>query len=109
MYEASVIVSGGESTAALRQALAEVLREPCARRMEIVVVTETGVPIDAGELSDIECTPHVIKVVLNQFTPGRTGSRRTGILASTATVITFYDEGGGRELGRQRAALAHNT
>ncbi|MHA3683335.1 hypothetical protein ACXR2W_03660 [Leucobacter sp. HY1908] len=109
MYEASVIVRAGENMESLRAAVRAVLQTPWARRMEIVVVAEENAVAQARLLCAVECAPHVIRVVPNKFQPGRAGARRTGILASTASVIAFYDDSDGWARSRQRAAVAHNA
>lgn len=109
MYETSVIVTAGNRAGSLRAAVAAVLREPGAKRVEIVVVTEPGTSLDAAPLHKLAYGPHVIRIVPNQFSPGPTGARRTGILAATSSVIAFCDDGESWERGRKRLAPTQNA
>ena len=92
MYEASVIVTAGECVESLREAISAVLRRPWARHMEIVAVTERGVNVEDVWSPDQNTSGHLVKVVANQFAPGPKGARRTGLLASTTSVIAFCDD-----------------
>lgn len=92
MYEASVIVTAGECAESLREAISAVLRKPWARHMEIVAVTERGVDLEAVWPPHQSSAGHLVKVVVNQFAPGPKGARRTGLLASTTSVIAFCDD-----------------
>lgn len=109
MYETSVIVTVGSKAESLRSAVAAVLREPGAKRVEIVVVTEPGTKVDAAPLHSLAHAPHVIRIVPNQFSPGPAGARRTGILAATSSVIAFCDNGAAWERGRKRLAATPNA
>lgn len=109
MYEASVIVWTGGDAQSLRSAVQAVLTAPWAKRMEVVVIAEEGAVAQAKLLCAVECAPHTIRVVSNKFQPGRAGARRTGILASTASVIAFYDDDAGWARSRQRAVFAQSA
>ncbi|MHA3725140.1 hypothetical protein ACXR2T_14845 [Leucobacter sp. HY1910] len=109
MYDTSVIVSAAMGEESLRSAVQTILRAPWAQRMEIVIVAEENVMAEAKLMCDMECSPHTIRVVQNKFQPGRTGARRTGILASTASVVAFYDDTTNQELNRARALLRHHA
>lgn len=109
VFETSIIVTTGNRAESLRAAVAAVLREPGAKCVEIVVVTDPDSAFDAAKLRGLAHAPHVIRIVPNQFSPGPAGARRTGILAATSSVIAFCDNGAAWERGRKRLAATPNA
>jgi glycosyltransferase involved in cell wall biosynthesis len=85
----SVIIATRDRPELLRSALESVLRQDYAGRVECLIVFDHVPPDFSIARSD---GPRTVRVLANTRRPGLAGSRNTGILAATSSIIAFCDD-----------------
>lgn len=84
----TVVIPAHKRPVELRRAIAAVQGQQYAGSIDVVVVFDRAEP----DLSLIDGGERPVRVLTNERTPGLTGARNTGILASAGELVAFCDD-----------------